>query len=285
MSHVTDEPPDEVSEGPYQLLVLFNAFPHIDSQRLSRYIHSLEPQAQLCEVGRLQIAQNQDGEQVAIGVASLGDAQVAIIVHEWPLPGDIASYAIGPSSWSRETKARLSKHTCYALCTYLGEAEPIERVIALYKVALALIDQGAVGIASHQTWSCCPADVAMELLDTPQAWERLRREGRPAELLVGFARVWVEGELWFISRGHYLFGLPELAFKARSYGEAQDLRMVFNKTFSYLFNHGPPVQAGQAGEGILPIERSACLRFSTPSPQQRFLEAPHGTLILHFAGP
>jgi hypothetical protein len=282
MSPFTNEPPDEVGEGRRQLLVLFNAFPQIDTQRLARYMFSLEPRAQPCEVGRFQIAHNQDGAQVAIGLASLGAAQVAIVVHEWPLPEDIARSVIGPSAWSRETKARLAKHTCYALCTYLGEAEPIERCVALYQVALGLIDQGATGIASHQTWACWPAAVCLELLPQPQAWDLLRSEGRPAELLVGLVRLWVEGELWCLSRGHALFGLPELAYKARSYEEAQELRPLFNNIFSYMFKHGPIMQAGPAPAGMIPTAGHGSLRFSLPTSQQTFLQAPHGTLIIHF---
>jgi hypothetical protein len=273
---------DEVAERNYQLLVLFDAFPHLDADRLSRDILSLEPQAQTCEVAGFEVAHNHHRKRVAIGLASLGDAQIAIVVHEWPLPEDIASYTIGWSSRSRDTKGRLSNHTCYALCTYLGEARPIERFVALYKVALGLINQGAVGIANPQTWSSYPAEAVREVLAQPRAWALLRTAGMPAELLVGFVRVCTDGELWVVSRGQYVFGLPELAVKVRSYAEARELRSVFNKTFSYLFKHGLTGQARQKMECILSTQGSACLRFSAPSPHQTFLKAPHGTLIMHF---
>ena len=285
MSGFMNQAREQGADGRYQLLVLFNAFPEIDARRLARVVLSLEPQLQAYDIVGFEIAHHQSGKRVAMGLASLGTEQVAIAMHEWPVPQDLAHFTVGSFSRARGTKASLARHRCYALCTYVGEARPIERYVALYKVALGLLEQGAVGIANHQTWSAYPAEAVREVLAQPGAWERLRTHGSPAELLVGLVRVWVDGELWVVTRGHYLFRLPELATKARGYAEAQELRTVFNKTFSYLFKDGLTGQARQKLEGILPARGSAGLRFSTPSREQRFLQAPHGILIMHSREP
>lgn len=265
-------------DQPFQLLSLFNGFPDIDTPRLCQYIEEIEARSQFCKVSDFKISQRRDNKRVATGLISLSDLHIAIIIHEWPLPETIARCTIGASHWTNETKTMLLSHTCYALCTCVGEAKPIEKLIALYKVALGLINQGAIGIANEQTWSCYPAKV-FEMLKKPGTWESLRTEGIPAELVIGFVKTEVEGQLWFLSKGHFLFGLPELAFKAQNHSQAEDLCNIFKNVFYYLFENGPIIRADDTME----IKDGILLRFTAPSPKQKFLESPTGMLVVRLS--
>ena len=204
---------------------------------------------------------------------------MTIIVHDWPLPIGTVEYTIGVSNWSEETKAQLSGHDCFALVTCTGEAEPIEKMLALYRVGVALTDQGAIGIANEAAWSCYPAEV-LEAFRTSGMWESLRTEGLPAEFLVGTVRFMANEQKWLASKGHHLFGLPELAFEVQNDSQVAAMSEIFQNLFYYLYKNGPVIEAGQTVE----IEGGATLRF-VPSPiELEFLTSPGGTLLVELDG-
>lgn len=262
-------------QEPRQLHALFNTFPVLDPARLRQCVNNLEAGQPLCTASVFQVSQRAGNRQVATGLITFPDCQVVVIVHGWPVPKNTAKSTIEASCWPNEVKATLSRHAAYALCTVVGEAKPIDKLIALYKICVGLIDQGAVGIANDQTWSCYPSPV-LDLLKEHGAWASLRREGIPAELVVNFIKAEVDGQPWFFSKGHSMFGLPELAYEAQSESEAGELRGIFNNVFYYLFERGPVVHRGDTME----IEGGFSLKYSAPSVKQRCLNNRRRTLIV-----
>jgi hypothetical protein len=102
----------------------------------------------------------------------------------------------------------------------------------------------------------------------------------PAELLVGFLPAEVDGEIWFLSAGHTIFGLPELAYNAQDFSEMEELDEHFKSIFYYMFENGPVIRAGQT----LSYDEGIAFRFDDLPPARKQLEAPHGTLVVQIEG-
>jgi hypothetical protein len=147
---------------------------------------------------------------------------------------------------------------------------------ALLKVAGGLARQGGVGIASPETWSAFVPRIT-ELMEQPGFWPPFYEKGIPAILAVGFVKVHRGDELWFITKGHTLYGLPDLAYRAASHDEAERIFDLFSNIFHYMMDVGPVIEAGHTMEmetdGVV-------MRFDTPPTGADFIA---NALVLSFA--
>lgn len=282
----------------FQCFVLFNEFPRIDVQDMREYMAALEPSGEPCEISEFNMRATDKGS-LSSGVISCAKLNVAVQVHGQQLPETTFQSTVEIAPVPEDTREELRDHRVYASLTCLGadEYHPIEAVILLLKTAMALVRQGALALVNENNYTCFPAEVLeayadqvledatrepeeldLESEDEPHKtlWENLRDEGMPAELLVGFLPAEVDGEIWFLSAGHTIFGLPELAYNAQDFSEMEEMDEHFKSIFYYMFENGPVIRAGQT----LSYDEGVAFRFAELPQARKQLEAPHGTLLV-----
>jgi hypothetical protein len=106
-------------------------------------------------------------------------------------------------------------------------------------------------------------------------WASLREQGIPAEPLIGFIEARVGDDAWFLSKGHALFGLPELAYQGPSAVQGVRIESIFYNLFYYMYQIGPVLRPGHTME-----RADLLLRCSAPAAGQNVLDSPYGTLVL-----
>ncbi|MGF1505732.1 MAG: hypothetical protein ACFB51_11485 [Anaerolineae bacterium] len=265
---------------PSQMMVLYNGFPALDTVRLADDIIALEPAGPPVEVPAFRSAADDEGRRTTSGTLTIGQMPLTVEVHNWPLDREVMRYSGGASNLNEAAKGPLRTHRAYALVSVAGEARPIEKMACLLKVTAGLVAQGAVGAANHETWSAFVPEI-FGLLDEPGFWQDLRAKGIPAVLTTGFVKVNVStDELWFITRGHRLYGLPELAYRAQGHQEAEGIFDVFTNIFHYMFDTGTVLHVGDTME--MDERTGQVMRFQAPPAEAAFLESPTGTLVTEF---
>lgn len=281
----------------FQGFVLFEEFPRIDSPALRDYIQSLEPADDTpCEVSDFTMRATEEGS-VYSGVVSCGDLNVAIQVIGRALPEMSLRSTVEVAAMTEEDRDRLREHKVHATLTCLGGGDyhPIESMILLLKTGMALCQQGGVALANEHNCTCFPGDmltafaeeirarVAEDLDEEPDEddqevtlWESLRGEGLPGELLVGFLPADIEGQIWCLSVGHAMFGLPELAYRADDLSEVEEVEEHFRNIFSFLFENGPVISPGHT----MGYEGAMAFHFHELPPDCKNMEAATGTLLV-----
>ena len=257
-----------------EVLALFDETPTLDPEGLCGVVTMLEQPQQPCEAGPVERMDGEPGQPAARVSMRVGEVETRLALFAEPLPEGVARRTIGVSYWPPAVKSALGWHGSYVSCSAGGEAAPMERAIAAYKVAMALVAQGASGVVSEQAWTCFPSSVFHTYQDD-YVWPRLRDEGVPAEMVTGFLKTRVGDQLWFLSRGYSLFGLPDLAYAAQNHGEAESMRLLFHTLFAYMYAEDS-IQPGQT----MTLSGGMSLRVAAPTPEQTFLNSPTGTLVI-----
>jgi len=286
-----------MSDG-FHAFVLFQEFPRIDSEALRDYILALEQDDDTdCEVSEFTMRASEQGS-VYSGVVSCGDLHVTVQVMGQPLPEMSLRSTVEVAAMSEEDRDRLRHHRVHARMTCMGgeDYHPIESMILLLKTGMGLIQQGGLAIANEQNCTCFSSDMMtafaeqitepLELEEdeelgpdeelTINAWESLRTEGLPGELLVGFLPADIEGQIWCFSVGHTLFGLPELAYQALELSEVEEVEEHFRNIFSFIYENGPVISPGHT----MSYEGGISFKFHELPPDCKNFEAATGTLLL-----
>jgi len=163
------------------------------------------------------------------------------------------------------------------LLTALGPegADPVENIIFLYKVGMALGEQGALGMGLPHSGVVFPTAFLGGLaektktLDSPDdkpvtLWRTLREDGIPEHLLINFAFLPPQmlapdagGETLVITRGFSHLGFPDLMYLAQNEKEARSMMEFFHNGYEYMFEAKPQMEAGHTigGEGGGPVYR------------------------------
>jgi hypothetical protein len=108
------------------------------------------------------------------------------------------------------------------------------------------MENGAIGVANEAIWSSFPPPIFELFKMQPQPWKMFRSD--PSMFVAGFVKTELDGQLWFLSKGHSHLGLPELAFRAKGHGQAEEVAELFESIFGYLYENGAVVDAGHTME-------------------------------------
>jgi hypothetical protein len=260
---------------PHQMDVYFERFPQLDVEQLARFIDGCEPEAgETCEVRRVgEDKENEQGLRVGAFAAFQGSLSVAALVHSVPSP---AGLVIEHGGVPEKTRAELRAHRSWALLTLVGgdDRPPVERTLFLYKVAAGLCLQGGIGVGNLHTGIVLPGGVLRELFEKPlpdpehTRWGILRQYGEPAELLVRFVGVELQGRRHLATRGFAYCGLPDLVWEYTNQADAADVAKMFRNCFTYMMEKGPVIKAGHT----IGYDEKAAFRFAAPP---EGLELPH----------
>jgi Domain of unknown function (DUF4261) len=252
---------------PHQMDVYFERYPQLDLDQLASFVSGCEPDAaEACEVRQAgEDQQNEQGLRVGAFIAAQGSMTIAALVHSTPSPaGDVIEHCGLPE----KTRAELLGHGSWALLTLLGgdDLPPVDRTLFLYKVATGLCLQGGIGVANLYTRIVLPGGALRKLFEHPlpdaqmTRWDILRRHGEPAELLVRFGGVELQGRRYLATCGFAYCGLPDLLWEYTTREDAADVAKMFRNCFTYLMGKGPVIKAGHT----IGYDEKVAFRFSTP---------------------
>ena len=178
---------DASNQPPYVMAVYFKDLPEIDCAQLEEFLNSCDSEEQdKCKVQPLP-EQNADGISIHGFAISMGDFFLGVLLHSVPDP-DLESLLEMPME--DDTRQELAEHKAFALLNCLGGEEYIgyERMIFLYKTALGLCRQGALGVGVSPLGWFVPAPVLSRIDQETQVdhegqpyslWRLIREEHEP----------------------------------------------------------------------------------------------------------
>jgi len=229
------------------------------------------------------------GKAVVYGQVQLDAHIVNLVSVDSPADDRVSRLTILQAMLSDEERQVLFGHRAYIHCLYAGGSqEPLEQLRALYRVVQAL------------TEVCAPAQ-ALGLLDIPalQAFslphllELLRwLDADPPPLGLWIRIIGLSGaqegagnsaHVWLVTRGLAHFFQPEIAVNGQYVPDAESAESMLMSIASWLIHRATRLNLGDTLEMLAEESlesRVSRWRCSSPSPEQRWLASPYGTVVL-----
>lgn len=239
------------------LLLLLNAPPALDFERVRKALAAIEPLNIAPKfTSRLADEGPQPEAGVVYGTIEFDSHVIDIVGLPDSLPEPVVHKTVGASHWSGEGRAAMENHVAhYVLNHHGGGATPLEKYIALYKLAAALGGDQLAGVLNDAAWTCAPAAVVREF----QQPEFLKacREQLPPILFTGFIKFIDEDATWFGTKGQHLFGAPDFVMQGKPDEKPSDALDLFMNIFLYVIAAGRELKAGHT----MQIANEIFLRF------------------------
>jgi len=102
----------------------------------------------------VQVSWQVQNAESCLGTCRFGGHTIQIIGLAEPLPSDVVDRTIQVTHWQPQIKAAMRQHVSYLTLVYNGShPDPIEKMLALYKLAHAFANENLVGISNAPAWS------------------------------------------------------------------------------------------------------------------------------------
>jgi hypothetical protein len=169
---------------------------------------------------------------VLYGHVELDSHRVKLIGVDVPMPESVLAATVDVAPLTGEYREELHGHKAQLiLVSEGGGRNALERCIALLKLASAIGSRRLLGVASEAGFTALPAEAVHDLM-TPKGLTSLR-EAIPPVVFTGSFRLRDEhGADWMVTRGHQLFGVPDLVMRADPM-QARTILELFNTILSY----------------------------------------------------
>ena len=217
---------------------------------------------------------SQADAQQFLGEVEFDQHHLQIAGMPYPLPQEVIDRTVMVSPWPAQTKAAMRHHHSQLRLDYLrGNPNPIEQMIALYRLASAVMSEDLLGIVNPNAWTAHPpADYL-----SPDQIAQYRQE-IPFNLWFGYVRFYTDDQsYWLATKGHHIFDVPDLATFVQPTDDTNALINLFINVFYYLYEQDVFVTAGDT----LEIRNSGeQLRFSEVTELSDLLMGPSGTLVI-----
>ncbi len=219
------------------------------------------------------------GAQRCLGQVTIGQHIIRVAGLANPLPKEIIDCTIHPSLWGAQIKAAMRQHQSQLSLVYAGKHhDPVEQMIALYKIAFAFANEDLLGILNQNAWTAHPpADYL-----SPNKIISYRRE-IPFKLWVGYVTFFIDEEnYWLVTKGHHIFDVPDFAYHVCYDDNIDHIINQFINIFYYIYEQDAVVTAGDTLEIS---KRDQYLKFSEVPERADFLMGPAGTLVIEKIRP
>ena len=217
--------------------------------------------------------------QKCLGNIHVGQHHIQVSGLANPLPTEIVDCTIHTSPWLPQMKAGMRQHVSHLSLVYAGkDHDPVEKMIALYKTAHAFAREDLLGVVNENAWTAHPI---ADTLDPEQILSY--RQEFPMILWVGYVRFYTnEINFWYVTKGHHIFDVPDLAYFMRDEDELQQITHHFYNLFFYMSGEDVVVSAGDTLEIA---NTNQFLRFKNVPEGADFLMGPSGTLVIEKIDP
>lgn len=223
------------------------------------------------------------GEEALLGLAGWGPHVVQLLGYAEPAPTELLERCVHPSPLRHELKLQAAGHRTHAILVYKGHSrDPLEQHVALAAVASVLATAGASTVINEAGRTAFPA-VALrtdgEGLDTL----RFLHDLPLLMLYAGFVRYEVPGlrGVWMRTRGCPALGLPDLAFRAASHEQGEEVFDLFTEVLGYLRESGKSLGVGHT----MQMGADLFLTLRAPTELEYFLDSPGELFVAEVADP
>jgi hypothetical protein len=257
------------------LQVLFAKAPVLRSKELTRTLRAFHPS--LSE-GTFEIDEEAAASGTPFGLAGWGEHVVRLVGFDAPMPAEFVENCVQPAHYGPPLKKQARAHQAHVILFYAGDdTSPMEQYLALAVVAGALASHGALIVCNESAHTSLPAQV---LADPGADSDRLDvlRAMLLLYLFCGFVKYEVEDVdgVWMRTYGAHLLGLPDLAFRAESHAESENICQTFESMLRYLLDSGATFEAGhtmQVGEDLF-------ARLRAPRKKEYYLDSPGELFVM-----
>jgi hypothetical protein len=251
------------------MIVLLDSLPDVDVTAATRELSAIEP---LRLPLKLEI---ESGKGVYSGSAAFDSHEIGIAGFDARVSQPTLEKTVEASNWTGEARQSLESHAAHLVLMHGGgSADMREKYIALYKLAAVLGGTRLRGVLIEDAWTSAPPELVREF--TSSEMLKTFRETPPPILFTGFVKFRTDDGVWFASKGHHMFGAPDLAMHE---GQPSDVLDIFMNIFAYVTGKKVRIAAGHT----LQIAENVYLKFSqlsSDNPWKDFLRGKGETLEL-----
>lgn len=222
------------------LALLYDRMPRLNLAQVLSGLNEFEP---LNEKPLLSIEQDLDTGSMLFATVTWEAHTIHIGGLPSPLPQPVVERCIVSSPWNPAWKEMAQSHLANIILVYDGtHNDPVEQYLALYKVAHCLHTDGLLAVVNEPAWACHPAEITEQILD--QRFLPMVRHSPPLVYWTGMLSAQFEDEQWLITRGQYLFGLPEFAWPVDELTDPMEVLHTFHEIALYFYFEQQQVSAG-----------------------------------------
>ncbi len=273
---MTDQNQDFLSNLPYiHLLYSTPDLSRLSEKTVFEQINEVEP----VKEDDFSLTWEQQTPHGLLWTIQIENHNIRVAGLDQPLPPNVIHRTIHASQWPPQQKAAMRHHQSHLSLVYTGgDPDPVEKMLALYKVARAFRNENLLGIVNENAWTAHP--VADFL--TPQKIFSYRRDF-PFILWIGYIRLYLdESNFWLITKGQHIFDVPDLASLVQEGEDPEKMIQSFMNIFYYIYEQDSVVTAGDT----LSIQGTGeTMRFSEVTEYEDFLIGPSGTLVVEKIPP
>lgn len=253
------------------LMLVFNTLPVLDGSQIKNIISGIEKLNKDIEI---TIDKDINNGETLLSVIEFDNHRIKLVGFNGPIPKTVIEHTVDCSYWKPEDKEVIRNHSAHIICYYDGYNEdPIERYIALYKVAFSFKSNGLLGIINEDAWTCQPANVLDNLISKEMIAES--RKIPPLMIWTNFIKIPLPNGTWMVTKGNHLFGIKDFAYKG-DMTEAKQINQIFDNIFYYIYENNALIDVGHT----LQIEAEVYLKFDDLYEEKELLEGPIGTLVV-----
>jgi hypothetical protein len=252
--------------------ILYVGLPQLDASRLQADLEAFVGES--CDV---EWAPSNSGLPLTAGLARWADHRVAMLALNAPVRQETLARTVAVSPMPDDLRAEMMEHKAAIRLLYVGDSEsPLAQLTALYRVAVALLMRGGLGVLNERAALGQPSELVMSYL--PQ----LGSDPPPLGLWIGAVTYERDGEgqaRRYLMRTYGLeqFGLPELAIYMADQAEADDHFHTLLNVALYMVEGGPSLQLS-AGHTAEFLKRTYL--FTDPTAEGPEFASPTGLLLL-----
>lgn len=275
---VEQERTEMESASQLALIMSFKKLPVLDSRRVILGINRVEPPK---FVPKVHLREKFNDGKHLLGRIEFDDHVINLLGLQSPLPPSVYENAVRPSHWDESFKQSLKKQGAHIILYYEGNhPDPVERFIALYKVMDALRNEDFLGVINESAMNCHPPGMIDAMFEADML--ATTRSEPPVFLWCGMVKfVRPDGKIWFTTRGHHAFQVPDFAYLGEGHGEGEKTFNMMNGLFQWLYGSKTVILPGhtaQFGDGVF-------LRFSEVYEYEEVLQSDNLTLVVEFISP
>lgn len=261
----------ERQENKPALMLVFNTLPILEGNKIRSIISDIEKLNKNIEI---TLDEKLNNGETLLSVIEFDDHRIRLLGLNAPLPETVIEHTVDCSYWKSEDKQSIKNHSAHIICYYDGNNEdPVERYIALYKVAYSFKNTGLLGVINEDAWTCQPAYILDEMVSREMIEES--RMIPPLMLWTNFIKIPLHNGTWMVTKGNHLFGIKDFAYKG-DMDEAKEISQIFNNIFYYIYENNALIDVGHT----LQIEEEVYLKFDKVYEEKGLLEGPIGTLVV-----
>lgn len=267
-------------ESPGILLLLTELRP-LDAPAVCKTLAAIEPlklapkyTSRLAEDGKPAPA----AANVFYGRFEFDSHVIDVVGLDSPVPGSVLEKTVEASAWTGQGREEMLAHKAHCVLMHQGGgSNPLEKHLALMKLACALGGDQCAGMLNEPAWTCAPVQVVREFGKIEML--KACRDQIPPIVFTGFIKFMGEDGVWFATKGQHMFGAPDFVLRGEQGDQPSEVLDLFMNIFLYVIGSDRELQPGHT----MQIAEEIYLRFGeleATNPHRDVLQGPGKTLTI-----